>query len=242
MKFQDIVRPGERTDLEPVIQADEEGAKEKISFITRVYDVPEDDDVVELVMPMDGTKLIVLDPGNSYRLFFYTQKGIYACEAEVVDRGNIDGVAVAVLEPLTELEKVQRREYFRYNTVVGMTARMLDDRQEALYLEKHTLDALSVPEEKCVIVDLSGGGMRFISSKRFPKGCLIHARFVLNIQGNGRCYDTVLRILYTDPVPGNPKNTEYRGQFLFLEGGDREDIIRFIFEEQRKERQRKTGN
>ena len=158
-----------------MIQADEEGAKEKISYITRVYDVPEDDDVVELVMPMDGTKLIVLDPGNSYRLFFYTQKGIYACEAEVVDRGNIDGVAVAVLEPLTELEKVQRREYFRYNTVVGMTARMLDDRQEALYLEKHTLDALSVPEEKCVIVDLSGGGMRFISSKRFPKGCLIRS-------------------------------------------------------------------
>ena len=100
-----------------------------------------------------------------------------------------------------------------------MTARELPEAEEAAYIEKKILNPLADPEEKCVILDISGGGMRFVSAANFAKGSLVHARFVLNVREEQKRYDVVLRVLFVDPAPGNPRNTEYRGQFLFLEGG-----------------------
>jgi len=243
MNIRDVILPGERADIETIgtfKRGREE--KEKEYYITKIFDIPDEEDVIELVMPMEGTKLIVLEPGSRYNLFLFGKKGIYSCEAEVRDRRNEGSIAIAEFSLTTELAKVQRREFYRFNCVVGMTARELPEAEEAAYIEKKILNPLADPEEKCVILDISGGGMRFVSAAKFAKGSLVHARFVLNVREEQKRYDVVLRVLFADPAPGNPRNTEYRGQFLFLEGGAREDIVRFIFEEQRKERQRQTGS
>ena len=243
MILKDVVKPGERVDIEPASSARNGGdeTKGREYFITKIHDIPDEPDVIELVMPMDGTKLVLIEPGEEYRLYFYGSKGMYACDAEVVDRRKEGSVPIAEFALITDIERVQRREFYRFNCVMGMTARQLTQAEEIAYVEKSVLPADEEPDAKCVIVDISGGGMRFVSAADFDKSAMIHTRFILNIKGENRRYDIVLRILYADPVPSNPKNKEYRGQFLFMEGGDREDIIRFIFDEQRKARQRQTG-
>ena len=47
--------------------------KEGSIISQRVYDIPDEEDVIELVMPMDGTKLIVIEPGSNTG-FFSTEK------------------------------------------------------------------------------------------------------------------------------------------------------------------------
>ena len=47
----DVVRPGDRVDLE-MISVDGEGREDKKYHITKVYDVS-DDAIVEVVMPME---------------------------------------------------------------------------------------------------------------------------------------------------------------------------------------------
>ena len=241
MDLYEIVRPGDRVDIENTAEKDFPKA-EKHYYITKVYDMNEDDDEIEILMPMEKTRMIVLSVGEEYELYFYAGKAIYTCTAEVTSRRNDSGIAIAVLEPLTELSRHQRREYFRYDCVIGMTSRMLGPDETALYETHKELDPLREPQDKSVIVDLSGGGIRFVTAENYKVGSLLHCRFVLPIKDKMVTYNEVLRILAEDTVANNPANREYRGQFLGMANGDREDIIRYIFEEERKMRQKISGH
>ncbi len=239
--IEDVVRPGDRVDFETIPErfaSDIEG--EKKYYITKVYDVNEDG-TVELVMPIDKGKLIVLSEGEEYDLYFYAGKGIYACRGRVVSRRRDDNIAVGVLEPLTELKKHQRREYYRYGCVVGMTTRQLPEWEEKDYMEKNRLDVLAEPTEKSVIVDISGGGLRFVSAEDYDLDRLVNCRFMLTVKGVTKTHNLVMRILSVAKMPNNAGNKEYRGQFIYIENGEREDIISFIFEEERKMRAKMNG-
>ncbi len=235
----DVVRPGDRVDLE-MMSVNGESREEKKYHISKVYDVT-DEGLVEVVMPMEQSRMILLSQGAEYEMFFYAGRGLYSCIGEVIDRRNDDNVAVAVLEPVTELAKKQRREYFRYSCAIGMMGRQLPDWEEKIYLEQSKLDIMAEPVDRGVIVDISGGGMRFVSQADYELGRLVHSRFVLDLKEGRRTYDAVIRVITAERMPNQPANREYRGQFLYMENGAREEIIRFIFEEERKTRKRQSG-
>ncbi len=235
----DVVRPGDRVDLE-MMSVNGESREEKKYHISKVYDVT-DEGLVEVVMPMEQSRMILLSQGAEYEMFFYAGRGLYSCIGEVIDRRNDDNVAVAVLEPVTELAKKQRREYYRYSCAIGMMGRQLPDWEEKTYLEQSKLDIMAEPVDRGVIVDISGGGMRFVSQADYELGRLVHSRFVLDLKEGRRTYDAVIRVITAERMPNQPANREYRGQFLYMENGAREEIIRFIFEEERKTRKRQSG-
>lgn len=234
----DIVRPGDRVDIETAVT--DESSQDRKYHITKVYDVGESGEV-EVVMPMEKTRTVILSIGVVYDMYFYAGKGIYACTAEVVSRRTENGIAIAVLVPSTELRRHQRREYFRYDCVIGMNARVLSDEESAFYEKHGRLMNDEQPYDKGVIVDLSGGGMRFVTTQEYKQGSLLHCRFILNTKNKMTTYDEVIRVLFADPVANNKASREYRGQFMGMENGEREEIIRFIFEEERKMRAKQSG-
>ncbi|MBP5608864.1 MAG: flagellar brake domain-containing protein [Lachnospiraceae bacterium] len=234
----DIVRPGDRVDIEATVADDK--SDDRRYYITKVYDVGETGEV-EVIMPMEKTRIVVLSVGAVYDMYFYAGKGIYACSAEVVSRRNENGVAVAVMALNTELRRHQRREYFRYDCVIGMNARALSDEETTFYEKYGKLMNDQQPMDKGVIVDLSGGGMRFVCAQDYKQGGLVHCRFMLNIRNKMNTYDEVVRILFADELANNQTSREYRGQFMKMESGEREEIIRFIFEEERKMRAKHSG-
>lgn len=246
MELMKYVRPGDRVDLYHLEEAfdfeltgEEEVVKDKRNFyITKVYDITEEDRF-EIFMPLDKTKIQLLPVGERYEVYFYGQKGIYTCKAEIVERYKNENAAVAILELRSQITKHQRREYYRYSTIIGMAGYMLTDEEEMQYLEHKNLVYDIEPQDKCVIVDISGGGMRFVSAAKYELNHLVQCKFILRVKEENQTFECVVRILGKKPVANNPINTEYRGQFLFMSSYDREQIIRFIFEEERKLRQRK---
>lgn len=242
----DIVRPGDRVDIETVpLNAAQEAQQEeeKKYYITKVYDVTDEgEELVEVVMPMEKTKMIVLSMDALYDLYFYAGKGIYTCRARVVDRRNDNSIAVAVLRPESDLTRHQRREYYRYSCILQMMTRLLHDYEEASYMSQGNYDESIEPTDKSTIVDISGGGLRFVSSATYPTDHLVNCRFSLQFRARVSRYDCVVRILSGDTVTNNTSQTEYRGQFVHIDGGAREEIIRYIFEEERKVRARQSGS
>lgn len=239
-----IVRPGERVDLQ-VVNSDfdlsgelDDSSGEKKFYITKIYDITENDRF-EVLMPLEKTKLQLLPVGSEYDVYFYAQKGIFTCKAKVAERYKNDNAIVAVLDVLTDVKKHQRREYYRYSTVIGMNTRMLSEAEENHYIESRKLLSLEEPKDKAVIVDISGGGIRYVSAAHYELNRLVQCKFILKVKDENQMFDCVIRILGTKPVANNAANTEYRGQFLFLNNYERESIIRFIFEEERKVRQRR---
>jgi c-di-GMP-binding flagellar brake protein YcgR len=91
------------------------------------------------------------------------------------------------------------------------------------------------------MVDISGGGARFISQVRYQEGVLI--RFVFSLFVNGRVteYKLVGKVLKSTPIENKEDSYENRIQFVNMVNDDRESIIKYIFEEERKLRHRERG-
>ncbi len=230
--LEDLIRPGERVDIQE-LEPDDYG--EKKLYITKVYDIDENEEIF-LQMPMDKTKLQLLPTGGEYEAFFYAKKGIYRCEIRIEERLKDNNISILRIGVLTNPEKHQRREYYRYGCVIGMAAQMLTAEEGEAFKEYRKIPERE-PEEKCVVVDISGGGIRFVTASKLIKGELLHCRYVLPFETGGEKFDHVIKILAEKPVLNNPKNTEYRGEFINISNFERERIIRYIFEEERKIRQ-----
>ncbi len=232
----ELVSPGEKVDIQTV-SYDPDNETEIKYYVSNVYDVY-DDGTVSVHMPIEKFRMILLQIDREYDLFFYTKKGVYTCRARVTERLREDNVHAAVLQPVTELVKRQRREFFRCDTIIGMNTRKLSEVERDRYMEYKDTGLLGSPEDKSVVVDISGGGMRFISSAIYDEDDLILCRFVLNREDEPKKIDVVTKIISYAPVANNKNNTEYRGSFLYLEDKLQDEIVKYIFEEERKQRRR----
>lgn len=231
------ISPGDRVDLQEIFTSLSDADKEGKFYITKVLDINEDGNI-EVLMPMEKMKLVLLTIDMEYEAYFYCKKGIYTCKVVVTERYKESNLIVAVLKAVSDLKKQQRREYYRYSCVIGMNTIQLSEIEAEAYEEKKNYSVLPNPIGKSVIVDISGGGLRFVSSEKYDTGSLVHCKYMLTVKEETKVYSAVARILTSYPVVNNPNTTEYRGQFVYMPETDREDIIRYIFEEERKVRQR----
>lgn len=234
----DILSPGDRVDLQSVSRSLNEDNDDKKFYISKVYDIDEDGDI-DIVMPMEKLKVILLSIDEEFDLYFYAKKGIYKCRATVIERYKDEQNFIATFEPDTELEKQQRREYYRYDCVIGMNTRLLSDGEAEQFNEMKDTMLLREPQDKSVIVDISGGGLRFVSAEHYETGKLVLCKYMLSVRGESKIYSSVVRLIASYPVVNNPKNTEYRGQFVYIDDKEREEIIKYIFEEERRMRKRR---
>lgn len=239
IKVSDVLKPGERVDLEMIPVTDgAESEEEKKYYITKIYDIP-DDDHVDVLMPMEKTKLLLLEVDAEFQAFFYSSKGLYSCEARVAERYREEQFVAASLELTSPLKKQQRREYYRYSCVIGMNTRLLTDEEAERFAATMSCGFFDPPEDKSVIVDISGGGIRFVTQAAYEKGKQVFCRFFLADGEQQKIYSCVVRILNSQPVGNHTKNVEYRGEFRYLDDKERESIIHYIFEEERRMRRRK---
>ncbi len=232
---------GDKVDLQAVgkIQASgEEGDKKKV-YSTKVYDVLTDDRL-EVVMPMEKTKLILLPLDGEYDLCFYTSLGLYQCFARIIDRYKSNNVYVLVFELTSNLRKHQRRDYYRFSCVLDMKTRELKSEEVQAVEANQVLLVPGLPLRRSLIVDISGGGIRFISDHAYEEGSMVYCTYQLVNEGVAKDYEVVGRVLSVREVANRPGEFEHRVQYVNLDNDTREEIIKFIFEEERRIRRNKA--
>lgn len=231
--------PGQRIELQAVHRGVSDGNKSnKKVYASNVFDIVSEDRV-DIVMPMEKTKLVLLPVGGEYELFFYTEHGLYECVARVADRYKSSHVYLLTMELVTNLRKFQRREYYRFNCALDMKTRILVD-DEIAAVEKHErLLVPGLPFKKSIIVDISGGGIRFISAFPYEKGNLIYCNYQLVYKDEKRNYEVVCQILDVQKLENRPGEYTHRAMFCDMDSKIREEIIQYIFEAERRSRQNK---
>ena len=94
---------------------------------------------------------------------------------------------------------------------------------------------------KGIVVDISGGGIRFISKEKYEKDTYIYLSYIILINGREKQYDLAGKILAVNELENRKDEYQYRIRYIDIMKNEQEEIIRYIFEEERKNRQKMKG-
>lgn len=243
----DVVAIGDKVELK-IVDRNEES--ENKVYKSKVLDFPDYKSAV-ITMPIIKGRIIPLSVGDKYSLRFFAQTGLYECKGVITDRSNEDNVYILKVEFTSALEKYQRRQFFRLNCVLDADYYIAGDEELTLRYKlkmntfkneeerKACQEALALCKKEWhmgIIVDLSGGGVRLMSESVHEVGNTVQMliQFSSKVLMKADYLNGV--IISAEKMVNRVGFYEYRVQFKEVLKEDRESIIKYIFEEEIKQR------
>lgn len=239
-----IIQLGNKVDLCMVQQIEQEkktGVRAHI-YKSQVTDIFADDEI-ELTMPSEAGKLILLPVGIRFEFVFYSQGGLYRGIGLVKERYKTNNMYMLRVSLKSQLHKYQRREYYRMPCVINMAYYDITAQQALnIPLEQYPafveLPEIGMNRKTGSIVDISGGGARFVTETENKNDSYIIIEVQLHSIEDTKDYFIPAHILSSAVSPTNKERFENRAEFILKDRKVREEIIRFIFDEERKNRNR----
>ncbi len=204
------------------------------SYKTRLEIIDSNNEIF-LSFPMVAGQYVKIPKLNKYDLIFYTDIGLFSFKGEVEKYVKIDGLPYIKVNLLTEGKKVQRREFFRYNygTQVEFSIISKEKTEEEKLLDnllKELSDYSTTETFMAITKDIGAGGLRFVTNESLEVGQSIRVSFTV-----GKSLIIVDAILLAKMELENEKfKNQIRCKFISITENDKEKIVTFIFNEQRK--------
>ncbi len=249
MTVSDVIRVGDKIDIRLVQQIESTDKSKEIPEVYRsqVLDIKENGNF-EIAMPTEKGRLILLPLGVRFEFVFYSYNGsLYRSIGQIVERYKKDGFYMLEVQLRTTLEKFQRREFYRYNCAIDFVFYELEEEQKNMNSADDIIRDMAAGELKMqsyqgVMVDLSGGGMKFRSPQELKPGDRVLVRLRLTNDKMDRQFHIIGSVI-ANVVVHTSANVLYESRIKFHIEDDkiREEIIRYIFEEERKNRQKEKG-
>lgn len=234
-----IVTEGMKVDLKEILGEREisEG-KEPKTYASQILEIKNEKRML-LAMPMIQGRLIPLAKGERFDAYYYTNKGLYTAQINILERyksGNIYSLDVAVI---TELKKFQRRQFFRLEKSIPVMYTEVTERERDDILEENkSLEDVIMNSlySEGVSLDVSGGGMRLVGTLAVDKDKPLIVSFATPTAKGMKSFKLLARTIQSEKVNGRKDRIEHRIEFLNISPEDREELVRYIFDEQLKGR------
>lgn len=240
-----VIRPGDKIEIRIVQQVEQNSINgDSIHVYKSCVEDVLDEDTLEIDMPIESGKVLLLPLDVRYEFIFFSKSSLYRARGVVVERYKRDNIYLLKIEFKTPLTKYQRREYYRYPCLIDMKYVLLDEEEwkqtnvNLLYNEIVEKNPGRFKDGK--VLDLSGGGMRFSTPVSLLGGDYIMVVVHLVNDSFDKHYAIPGRLIASDSVEGFKTLFQNRIQFVFRDMKVREEIIRFIFEEERSLRRKNT--
>lgn len=188
------------------------------SFNSQVVEV-HDNDLLDVLVPMNRYGDVFLELDTLVKLIVQKDGAVYEFRAVLTEK-LFGKVVVLRLKVLSEVNKIQRRNYYRLKLMRDIEVRVVYDIKERKYGEKF----------KCILHDLSAGGLQFSSNMQLEENSLLE--FPLDLNGKKLIVFGIVvrRTLVADSKMRYLYGVKYDRMSEF----ERNEINRFIFEEQRR--------
>lgn len=236
----DVIKPGDKIDINFLHQKNGKTYKSSVfDFITETE--------LEIAMPTESGKMVLFQVGVACQMYFYTQKHIiYTCEAVVKERYKRDNFYLLKIKITTVPKRFQRRDYFRIDCSMEFTYYPVDksvvelETTEDIFEEISNLDYI-LKQKTAITLDLSGGGVRFITDEMLEPESYIVTVIRLTNQKVDKTFYLATELIACAKKENVPDKYVARAKFLFKDPKDRELIIRYVFEEDRCIRKKENG-
>ncbi len=214
-------------------------------YHSQIYDINEDGRL-KVGMPIEGGKVIPLSIDSKLDACFYTSAGLYQSRILVVDRYKEGNLYIMEIELLSELQKYQRRQFYRLSCTIDIKYRVFGETEIEEYNKAEDLaekEAIVTrePLKPAIILDISGGGVRIVSNEKHEKGDVVFMHLQIAYGGKEREYGLLGNVIRSATVKDIAGKYEHRIEYRNIKGSTREELIKFIFEEERKRRQREIS-
>lgn len=235
------IQVGDKLELKKIEKRLYADAEDKI-YVSQVLDESDGGNLL-VSMPIQGGHVIPLGMDQEFVATFYTKAGLLSCKVIVTGRYKKGSLFLLEIRLKGVLEKIQRREFYRLDCRMEMQYRLVDD-EEQKYIEDgqaYNPDELEIEWKKGIMLDLSGGGIRFVSPSKEEKGALMEIRFDMELDGTSEVVYALASVLLSVQNANNNQIYEQRVQFYRMDQALQERIIHYIFQTQRRNRMKELG-
>lgn len=239
-----LLAPGDKVEVTKIRKQNE---KDKIkTYYSKIYDIIDEDDIIKIAMPVIGTKMVLLGLKMNYEIYILSESGIYLAQGTLIDRYKENNLFVAVIQLNTKLEKIQRRQFYRLETNIEVKYKLLSVKDAETLMEVTSAEEYNkIIDAKEYIngitIDISGGGLRFTSDKEHKRGEFVIIEFPVIAQGKKVNLSILSEIILTEKVPNRVGIYDHRISYTNISNKDREVLIKYIFEEERRYRKNEKG-
>lgn len=242
MTVKEILALGDKIEMHEIIRSMNSGKTESDRvYVSQLLEFDEEEDgVLYIAMPIYEGRLVPLEVGKQFDLYFYAKRGIYTCVSEIVNRYKSDNVYVLVVRLLTNLKKHQRRQFFRLETNMEIQYKVFSAEDEKYFrmMGKMSDEMTERPYNTGITLDISGGGIRYVSKEQMNPGEKVLVFFKLgNDEGTSKC-EPIAKVVSSVPARGKDNVYENRIEFVQIKDTEREMLIKYIFREERNIRKR----
>ena len=223
MKLSDIT-PGTKLEIEISNYEGDRGGPVLVSELEWI----DEGETAYIAAPIHEGIVYPVRIASPINIYFLHKGDLYRCSARVLERSTKDNIALLKIEKTGGIERIQRRQFFRFECTLPVKYRII----ETLECEKNE----GIPFLSTYLRDLSGGGISLAVEDKIEKGSLIECLLSLDPQKVINFYGRIVRVSRQPPE----EKYKYTVGIIFykIENRDREEIIRFIFREQRKLRKK----
>ena len=229
--------PGDKVEIrfaQRMALTDENTERKYKTYLSKINQML-DEDQIEILMPIEQSRMVLLPRNAMGTLVIYTSNGLFQCEVKVADRYKKDNIYLQVLELISGIKKYQRREYYRYSCTVPVFSRCLTEEEQRTMVWDETQKGIEGST-----LDIGGGGVRYLVSEQMTSGEMVICYLELEIKNTVKEIQALGKILSVRPVKDS-NLFEVRVQFEKISNAAREQIIQYIFEDERKRRKKNSG-
>ena len=187
--------------------------EERIVYASQILDF--NDDSIVCAMPIYEGRIVPLEAGKRFDAYFYVGTKIFRADCTAIDRGRDCVLPVSVKKVITL--NVKADEEAVTNT---------KSEEKTACKEQEDID-------NCKIVDISGGGIRLQSKKKYQKDDYMMLDFDLDIDGSISHKSIIGKVVESRANDNDGTLFANRLQFVDIDRLDREEIIKYIFGQQR---------
>ncbi len=197
--------------------------------------------------PTYRSVIVPIPDGELVNVVYFRQSGMFSFVAALLRRYNDGNIELCEIEIKSPISKYQRRDFVRYDTVLPVRVSMLADAETLSGMSiEETLRRIfdrrymgmpregDYPSEDCLTLDISGGGLRFSARESYEKNCLLECTVTFSDEEE----ITVDALVMRAEEARNGLPWRIGVQFVNIEERLRRKIIKYIFNEQVKERQK----
>jgi len=232
----DVLRPGDKVEIRILQQVEKQKVTGEIPHIykSRIQEVNKDG-TVDIAMPIEEGKYILLHLGVRFEFVFYSGGNLYRGIGQIKERFKSSNIYMLRVELNSPLSKLQRREYYRFACILDFQYYHITEEQIKMQNEEDIFESLrNEKEKKGTILDISGGGLRFVSDEKIESNEYILLVLHLNNHKMDQEYYIRGRVISNKKLEASPQKFDNRVEFILTDNRIREDIIRYIFEEERR--------